>query len=74
MDFLLRRFVHDVSEFYDLYYHGDMIICNIKALHLEKIKEMFDPKRFENTLNIRTECRAFLSEVQEAVNQECYVF
>ena len=65
MDFLLRKLIRDVTWFYDQYYMGDLYV---KCIHLVFLEEMFDPKRFKNTRDLSAERIAFLTEVQEEVN------
>ena len=69
MDFLLRKFIRDVTWFYDQYYMGDPYV---KCLHLVFLEEMYNPERFTNTANLSEERVAFLTEVQEEVNRTIY--
>jgi hypothetical protein len=65
MDFLLKKLIRDVTWFYDQYYRGDPCV---KCIHLVFLEEMFDPERFKNTADLAAERVAFLTEVQEEVN------
>ena len=69
MEFLLRKLIRDVTWFYDQYYRGDPYV---KCLHLVFLEEMYDPDRFANTANLAEERIAFLTEVQEEVDNTIY--
>jgi len=69
MEFLLRKLIRDVTWFYDQYYKGDPYV---KCLHLVFLEEMFNPERFANTENLASERVAFLTEVQDEVNNTIY--
>ena len=62
-DVFLITLVRDVSKWYDQWYKGNVIA--MKALHLGKLLENYDPDRFKNCDNLYKERITFLSEIQE---------
>jgi hypothetical protein len=69
MGFLLKKFIRDVTCFYDQDYRGDPYV---KCLHLVFLEEMYNSERFKNTVDLSAERVAFLTEVQEEVNRTIY--
>lgn len=67
-DVFLITLTRDVSQWYDSFYNGNVI--SMKALHLIKLFEHYDPDRFRKCNNLNKERTLFLIEIQEEVNRE----
>jgi hypothetical protein len=68
IDFLFNTLIKVVSEWYDEYYMGTPEETNArKEIHLQILKDLYDPTRFETTSNLNKEKEEFLIEVQTAV-------
>lgn len=62
---MYQSLCHDVSDWYDKYYMGD--VQTMKNLHIHKLTELYDPFDFKDG-NIRAKRIEFLTMVQGVVD------
>lgn len=71
-DFIFNALIEAVSEWYDEYYMGTTEEINaMKEIHLQTLKDLYEPKRFEITIDLNKEKEEFLTEVHTAVEMIC---
>jgi len=67
-DFVFDALIKAVSEWYDEYYMGTPEEINVqKEIHLQTLKDLYEPGRFRTAVNLNKEKEEFLTEVQVAV-------
>ncbi len=74
-DFLFNTLIKAVSEWYDEHYFGSFEEFNaLKEIHLQTLKDLYDPERFKTAVDLNKEKEEFLTEVQAAVEIQLAVY
>lgn len=69
MDFLLKKLIKDVKDWYCEHFDG-FDLEERSRLHCRILQSYYDKKRFAQTKNLNRERKIFLEEVQNIMNLE----